>query len=223
MKVAFEEEEEGGPFGAFPTKESEDTARRVACRKELIDSVPASPEAVFSVIQSALIRSDVEDHLLLIWQDQLKSRLPEGWELEWDLERYKSWRGFWIRFPGDGRAFRLQFRFDWIPPDMASPGKDICRRGRLTPLCGRLIICPASSVAETSTGCGIEGFPTSVGIGEITKTLGCNVEWPPSRLDYRNCSLHSRCHRPGCFFRGPRPTRVHGQFEERVTLGTASG
>ena len=121
----LEEAEEGDCFEALPTKESEDRARRVACRKELIDTVPASPEAVFRVIQSALIRSDVEDRLLLIWQDQLKSRLPEGWELEWDLERYKRWRGFWIRFPGDGRhAFRFQFRFDLDGPNYGITGTE---------------------------------------------------------------------------------------------------
>ncbi len=121
----LEDAEEGGWFEALPTKESEDRARRVACRKELIDSVPGSPEAVFRVIQSALIRSDVEDRLLLIWQDQLKSRLPKGWELEWDLERYKRGRGFWIRFPGDRRqAFRLQFRFDLDVPDYGITGTE---------------------------------------------------------------------------------------------------
>ena len=103
----------------------DDWARRLACRKELIDSVAASPETVFSVIQSALIRSDVEDRLLLIWQDQLKSRLPEGWELEWDFKRYKRGRGFWIRFPGDRRqAFRLQFRFDLDVPDYGITGTE---------------------------------------------------------------------------------------------------
>ena len=87
--------------------------------------MPASPEAVFRVIQSALIRSDVEDRLLLVWQDQLKARLPAGWELEWDLERYKRGRGFWIRFPGDRRhAFRLQFDFDLHVPKYGITGTD---------------------------------------------------------------------------------------------------
>ena len=100
-------------FEALPIKEAEDHARRLARRKELIDFVPSSPKAVFRVIQSALIRNDVEDRLLLLWRDQIKSRLPPGCDLEWDLEPFRRERGFRIRFSGDRRhAFRFQFRFD---------------------------------------------------------------------------------------------------------------
>ncbi len=113
--------------------------------------VPSSPEAVFRVIQSALIRNDVEDRLLLLWQDQLKSRLPEGWELEWDLERYRRERGFRIRFPGDRRhAFRFQFRFDLDVPDMASPGpNDMLPPESVAASLRQADHCPASGLAET--------------------------------------------------------------------------